>query len=61
MRDGGLNHPSIDSTYLTTVRKIMPHATSSKREKAGRVCDQGADVRERGREIERTLEKLQSE
>jgi hypothetical protein len=56
-----VNRPSIESSDLTTARKIVPHATSPKREKAGRVCDQGADARERGREIERTLEKLQSE
>jgi hypothetical protein len=43
----GVNHPSIESSDLTTVRKIVPHATSPKREKAGRVCDQGADARER--------------
>jgi hypothetical protein len=50
----GVNRPSIESSYLTTVRKIMPHATSMNREKAGRVGDQGADTRERGRG---TLEK----
>jgi hypothetical protein len=50
----GVNHPSVESSDLTTVRKIMPHATSPKGEKAGRVGDQGADARERGR---RTLEK----
>jgi hypothetical protein len=53
----GVNRPSVESSDLTTARKIVPHATSPKREKAGRVCDQGADARERGREIERTLEK----
>jgi hypothetical protein len=37
----GVNHPSVESSDLTTARKIVPHATSPKREKAGRVCDQG--------------------
>jgi hypothetical protein len=37
----GVNHPSIESLDLNTARKIMPHATSLKREKAGRVYDQG--------------------
>jgi hypothetical protein len=53
----GVNHPSVESSNLTTMRNIVPHATSPKREKVGRVCDQGADARERGREIKGTLEK----
>jgi hypothetical protein len=44
----GVNHPFVESSYLTTARKIMPHATSPKGEKAGRVWDQGADERRRG-------------
>jgi hypothetical protein len=51
----GVNHPSVESSDLTTARKIMPHATSPKGEKAGRVCDQGADMRER--EKGKTMEK----
>jgi hypothetical protein len=49
----GVNRPSIESSDLTTMRKIVPHATSSKGEKAIRVGDQGADVRgrEEGREL----------
>jgi hypothetical protein len=37
----GVNRPSVESSDLTTARKIVPHATSPKGEKAGRVCDQG--------------------
>jgi hypothetical protein len=37
----GVNCPSVESSDLTTARKIVPHATSSKREKVGIVCDQG--------------------
>jgi hypothetical protein len=37
----GVNRPSIESSDLTTMRKIVPHATSPKGEKAGRVGDQG--------------------
>jgi hypothetical protein len=50
----GVNRPSVESSDLTTTRKIVPHATSPKGEKAGRVGDQGADAREGRR---RTLEK----
>ena len=50
----GVNRPSIESSNITTARKIVPHATSPKGEKAGSVGDQRADVRERGRG---TLEK----
>jgi hypothetical protein len=50
----GVNRPSVESSDLTTARKIVPHATSPNREKAGSVGDQGADARERGRG---TLEK----
>jgi hypothetical protein len=49
----GMNHPFVESLDLTIARNIVPHETSPKREKAGRVWDQGADARE-GR---RTLEK----
>jgi hypothetical protein len=45
----GVNHPSIESSDLNTARKIVPRTTSPKREKAGRVCDQGTDARERGK------------
>jgi hypothetical protein len=44
----GVNHPFVESSDLTTARKIVPHATSPKGEKAGRVWDQGADERGRG-------------
>jgi hypothetical protein len=44
----GVNHPSVESSDLTTARKIVPHATSLKGEKEGRVGDQGADARGRG-------------
>jgi hypothetical protein len=50
----GVNLPSVESSDLTTARKIMPHATSLNREKEGRMGDQGVDARERGRG---TLEK----
>jgi hypothetical protein len=40
-----VNHPSVESLDLTTARKIMPHATSSKGEKVRRVGDQGVDAR----------------
>jgi hypothetical protein len=46
----GVNRPSIESSDLTTTRKITPHATFSKGEKAGRVGDQGEDTRERREE-----------
>jgi hypothetical protein len=47
----GVNRPSVESSDLTTARKIVPHATSPKREKAGRVCDQGG--RREGKEREK--------
>ena len=46
----GVNRPSVESLDLTTVRKIVPHATSPKGEKVGRVGDQGEDARERREE-----------
>jgi hypothetical protein len=49
-----VNRPSVESSDLTTTRKIVPHTTSPKGEKAGRVWDEGADAREGKR---RTLEK----
>jgi hypothetical protein len=52
----GVNRPSIESSDLTTARKIVPHATSPKGEKAGRVCDQGGRC-EGKRRRKRTLEK----
>jgi hypothetical protein len=52
----GVNRPSIESSDLTTARKIVPHVTSPKGEKAGRVSDQRGDVRGRG-EGKITLEK----
>jgi hypothetical protein len=45
----GVNRPSVESSDLTTVRKIVPHATSPNREKAGSVGDQG---KTRGKEEE---------
>jgi hypothetical protein len=51
----GVNRPSVESSDLTTMRKIVPHATSLEREKAGRVCDLEGDARE-GRKRKRTLE-----
>jgi hypothetical protein len=47
----GVNHPYVESSDLSTMRKIIPYATFSKGEKVGRVGDQGADARE-GREGE---------
>ena len=41
-----MNRPSVESSDLTTTRKIMPHTTSPNREKAGSVGDQGVDTRE---------------
>ena len=37
----GVKCPSIESSDLTTTRNIVPHETSPKGEKAGRVWDQG--------------------
>ena len=54
----GVNHPYIESSDLTIARKIMPHTTSPKGEKAGRVCDQG---RCEGRKKRKELWKIQSE
>jgi hypothetical protein len=51
----GVNRPSVESSDLTTARKIVPHATSPKGEKAGRVWDQGG--RREGKRKRRTLEK----
>jgi hypothetical protein len=51
----GVNRPSVESSDLTTARKVVPHATSPKGEKAGRVCDQGG--RREGKRKRRTLEK----
>jgi hypothetical protein len=45
----GVNRPSIESSNLTTARKIVPHATSPNREKARSVGDQGQT---RGKEEE---------
>ena len=50
-----MNHPSVESSDLTTVRKIVPQATLPKGEKVGRVDDQGG--RCEGKKKERTLEK----
>jgi hypothetical protein len=50
----GVNRPFIESSDLTTTRKIMPHTSLLKGEKAGRVGDQGVDARERrGRTLEK--------
>jgi hypothetical protein len=53
----GVNRPSVESSDLTTARKIVPHATSPNREKAGSVGDQGQT---RGKEEENSG-KTQSE
>ena len=52
----GVNYPSVESSNLTTMRKIVPHATSPKREKAGRVCDQEGKHEGRKKKRKRTLE-----
>jgi hypothetical protein len=52
----GVNHPSVESSDLTTTRNIVPHTTSPKGEKAGRVCDQGG-ICEGKRRRKITLEK----
>jgi hypothetical protein len=54
----GVNRPSVESSDLTTTRKIVPHATSPKGEKAGRVWDQGG--RREGKKKENSG-KIQSE
>jgi hypothetical protein len=54
----GMNCPSVESSDLTTARNIVPHTTSSKGEKVGRVWDQREDAREGMKENSR---KIQSE
>jgi hypothetical protein len=56
----GVNRPSVESSDLTTARKIVPHTTSPKGEKAGRVGDQGGR-REGKRRRKKKLWKIQSE
>jgi hypothetical protein len=41
----GVKCPSVESSDLTTARKIIPHAALAKGEKVGRVGDQGEDAR----------------
>jgi hypothetical protein len=53
MRDEGVNRPSVESSDLTTARKIVPHTTLPKREKGRRSVQSRADAR-KGRR--RTLE-----
>jgi hypothetical protein len=36
MRDGEVNHPSVDPSRPTGVRKIAPHATSQEDKVSGR-------------------------
>ena len=36
MRDGEVNHPSVEPSGLTSVRKIVPHATSQEDKVWGR-------------------------
>jgi hypothetical protein len=50
----GVNRPSVESSDLTTARKVVPHATSPKGEKGRRSVRSRADAREGRR---RTLEK----
>ena len=57
----GVNYPSTESSYLTTARTIMPHATSSKREKVGRVCGKRGRHEGRKKKEEKELWKIQSE
>jgi hypothetical protein len=45
----GVNLPFVESSNLTTTRKIVPHTTLPNREKAGSVGDQG---KTRGKEEE---------
>jgi len=52
----GVNRPFVESSDLTIARKIVPHTTLLKGEKAGRVCDQGGRC-EGKRRRKRTLEK----
>jgi hypothetical protein len=52
----GVNRPSVESSDLTTARKIVPHATSPKEKRQEEVGDQGADARERGRELWKNTE-----
>jgi hypothetical protein len=44
----GVNHPSIESSHPTTVRKIMPHTTSLKREKGRKSVRSRVDARGEG-------------
>jgi hypothetical protein len=41
-----VNRPSVESSGLTTARKIVPHATSPKGKRQEECADQGADARE---------------
>jgi hypothetical protein len=50
----GVNHPFIESLDLTTMRKVVPHATSLKGEKGRRSVRLQANTREGRR---RTMEK----
>jgi hypothetical protein len=54
----GVNRPSVEFSDLTIMRKIMPHTTSPKGEKEGRVCDQ--EGRREGKKKE-NYGKIQSE
>jgi hypothetical protein len=48
---GGLNHPSVEPSGLTSAREIVPHTTSQE-EKCVREKRKGADAREGGRTLE---------
>jgi hypothetical protein len=46
MRDG-VNRPSVESSDLTTARKIVPHTTSPKKRKGRKSVGSRGDVREK--------------
>jgi hypothetical protein len=49
----GVNRPSIESSDLTTTRKLMPHTTSPNRENPRSVGDQGRCEGKRKRTLEK--------
>jgi hypothetical protein len=54
----GVNRPSVEASYLTTVGKFVPHATSPEKKRQERGVEGGSRDRDRKRgEIRRTLEK----
>jgi hypothetical protein len=56
-----MNRPSVEASDLTTAGKFMPHATSLEKKRQVKRCGRGDAREDRGREIGRTLEKLQSD